>query len=80
MIAFNSIKIPSKTYRSQAEDTNIQNDLVEFYLLRKKTETERLSMSCALMCDAKRLSLQCLKRRFSHLTSSQFAQKIALTW
>lgn len=67
-------------YHSQAEDTSVEADLLDFYLLRQRTSTERLGMSAALMSGARKLSLHCLNRRFGDLAAVAFARKLAETW
>lgn len=67
-------------YRPQAEDTSIETDILEFSLLRSRTPIQRYKMAIALMKHSRKLSLQSLKQRFSHLTETAFAQKIARAW
>jgi hypothetical protein len=67
-------------YRPQADDTSLEADLLDFYLLRQRTPTERLSMAAALMQGARRFSLQCLGRQFAHLSPPAFARKLAEAW
>jgi hypothetical protein len=67
-------------YRPQAEDTSLEADLLDFYLLRQRTPTERLSMAAALMQSARKLSLHCLSRQFADLSPAAFARKLAETW
>ena len=52
-------------YRPQAEDTTVETDLLDFYLLRQRTGSERLCMAASLMQNARRLSLHCLQQQFS---------------
>jgi hypothetical protein len=67
-------------YRSQAADTSIEADLLDFYLLRQRTEQERLQMAASLMRSARKLSYHCLRQRFPHLAPAPFARKIAEAW
>ncbi|TVP68609.1 MAG: hypothetical protein EA342_05285 [Leptolyngbya sp. LCM1.Bin17] len=67
-------------YRPQANDTSLEADLLDFYLLRQRTPTERLSMAAALMQSARQWSLDCLGRQFSHLPPPAFARKLAEVW
>ncbi|ASC73563.1 hypothetical protein XM38_045320 [Halomicronema hongdechloris C2206] len=67
-------------YRTQAEDTGVETDLLCFYLLRQKTVSERLQMGAQLTRSARQLSLNCFHQRFAHLKSRQFARKIAEAW
>jgi hypothetical protein len=67
-------------YRSQAEDTTIETDLLQFYLLRQYSPQQRLIMAASLMRSARQFSINCFRRRFSHLTPQQFARKIAEAW
>ncbi len=67
-------------YRPQADDTSLETDLLDFYLLRQRTPTERLSMAAALMRGARRFSLLCLGQQFAHLAPPAFARKLAEAW
>jgi hypothetical protein len=67
-------------YRPQAEDTSLEADLLDFYLLRQRTPTERLSMAAALMQSARKLSLHCLRRQFADLSPAALARKLAEAW
>ncbi|MCU0541637.1 MAG: hypothetical protein MUE44_05530 [Oscillatoriaceae cyanobacterium Prado104] len=67
-------------YRPQAPDTSAENDALEFYLLRQRSNAERLSMGAAMTRSARHLSLHCLSRQFANLSPQQLAQKIALAW
>lgn len=67
-------------YCPQADDTGVETDLLDFYLLRQRTPTERLQMAAALIRGARKLSLHCLQRQFNHLSPTQFARKVAETW
>jgi hypothetical protein len=49
-------------YRPQAEDTSVESDLVQFYLLRQRTIAQRLAMAIKLTRGAKSLSLLGVKR------------------
>jgi hypothetical protein len=67
-------------YRSQAEDTTIDTDLLQFHLLRQQSPPQRLLMAASLMRSARQFSINCFRRRFSHLTPQQFARKLAEAW
>jgi hypothetical protein len=67
-------------YRTQAEDTSLEADLLDFYLLRQRTATERVRMAASLMQSARKLSLHCLSRQFAHLSTPAFARKLAEVW
>ncbi|MGB3616404.1 MAG: hypothetical protein WBA10_21610 [Elainellaceae cyanobacterium] len=67
-------------YRSQAEDTGIETDLLCFYLLRQKTVAERLQLGAQLMRSARQFSISCFQQRFSALSPRQFARKLAEAW
>lgn len=67
-------------YRTQAEDTSSEVDLLDFYLLSQRPPTERIAMAASLMQGARRLSLHCLSRQFAHLSPQAFARKLAETW
>ena len=77
-------QVPSLTappgYHPQAEDTSLEADLLDFYLLRQRTSTDRLLIAASLMQGARKLSLHCLSRQFSHLSPQAFARKLAETW
>jgi hypothetical protein len=78
------VQIPSLTappgYCPQAEDTSLAADLLDFYLLRQRSGQDRLRMAAALMRGARQLSYDCLSRQFTHLSSPQFARKLAEAW
>ena len=67
-------------YRSQAIDISIEADLLDFYLLRQRSVTERIEIAASLINGARQFSLQCLKQQFSYLNQQQFAKKIAEAW
>ncbi len=67
-------------YQPQADDTSLEADLLDFYLLRQRTPTDRLSMAASLMQSARRFSLSCLSRQFDHLSPQAFARKLAEAW
>jgi hypothetical protein len=67
-------------YRTQAEDTGVETDLLCFYLLGQKTVAERLQMGAQLIRSARQFSLNCFHQRFAHLDAQQFARKIAEAW
>jgi hypothetical protein len=67
-------------YRSQAEDTSVETDRVTFYLLRQRTNAQRLMMAASLTRGARQLSLHCLRQQFACLSAQDFARKIALAW
>lgn len=77
-------QIPTLTappgYYPQAEDTSLEADLLDFYLLRQRTSTERLLIAASLMQGARKLSLHCLGHQFAHLSPQAFARKLAETW
>ncbi len=54
--------------------------MLQFYLLRQKSETERLGMSFSLVRWARQLSFRCLSQQFSQLPAEQLAHKIAAAW
>lgn len=67
-------------YRSQSEDTSVENDLLMFHLLRQRTTACRLRMAASLTRSARQLSLDCLRQQFRHLNQAQFAHLIAQAW
>lgn len=79
-----SFPIPPLTvppgYCPQAEDTSPENDVLDFYLLGRRTSVERLAMAVALMRGARKLSLHCLSRQFANLSPPEFAHKLAEAW
>lgn len=72
--------IPPPGYRPQADDTSLEMDALEFYLLRQRSPTERLQMAAALMRWARQFSLSCLSQQFAHLSPQAFARKLAEAW
>lgn len=72
-------KLPPN-YRPQAEDTRVETDAFEFYLLRQRSNSERLQMGAATTRGARKLSLHCLRHQFASLTEQQFASKVAVAW
>lgn len=69
-----------KGYRPQAADISVEADLLDFYLLRQRSVTERVAIAVSLMDGARAFSLQCLKQQFAHLDPQQFARKLAEAW
>lgn len=69
-----------KGYQPQAADISVEADLLDFYLLRQRSVTERVAIAVSLMNGARAFSLQCLKQQFIHLDSHQFARKLAEAW
>jgi hypothetical protein len=67
-------------YCPQAADTSIETDLLTFYLLQQRSPVQRLQMADALIRDARRMSLCGLHHHFSHLSTVEFARKVALAW
>ncbi len=67
-------------YRPQAVDISVEADLLDFYLLRQRSVTERLAIAAHLINGAREFSLLCLSRQFNHLNAQQFARKIAEAW
>jgi hypothetical protein len=80
----NPITVPQLTapsgYRAQAEDCSLEADLLDFYLLRQISNTDRVAMTASLIQGARKLSLHCLRRRFAHLSAPQFARRLAEAW
>jgi hypothetical protein len=67
-------------YRSQAADTSIEADLLQFHLLRQYSPQQRLTLAASLMRSARQFSINCFRRRFQDLTPTQFARKLAEAW
>jgi hypothetical protein len=63
-------------YRPQAEDTSIESDLVQFYLLRQRTPAQRLAMAAKLTRGAKSLSLLGIKRARGEAYPEYFARAV----
>lgn len=63
-------------YRSQAEDTSIESDAVQFYLLRQRTNTHRFLMAASLTRWAKSASLRGMQRANPSTFRERFAQAI----
>lgn len=67
-------------YRTQAIDISVEADLLDFYLLRQRSVTERLAIAAGLISSARELSLHCLSQQFSYLSQTELARKIADAW
>lgn len=67
-------------YKPQAEDTSIETDLLQFYLLRQRSNSDRLQMAGNWTRGAKRLSLMGLHQQFAQLDRDSFARKVAIAW
>ena len=67
-------------YRPQAIDISVEADLLDFYLLRQRSVTERVAIAVGLINGARAFSLGCLGRQFSYLGPRQFARKLAEAW
>lgn len=72
--------IAPEGYRAQALDISIEADLLDFYLLRQRSVTERIEIAANLMNEAKAFSLRCLSRQFAHLEPQAFTRKLAEAW
>lgn len=67
-------------YRPQSEDTTAEVDIFGFSLLRQRTHKQRLEMGATLNRNARQFSINCFRKRFSDLTASELAQKLAKAW
>jgi hypothetical protein len=67
-------------YCPQSEDCNLEADLLDFYLLRQISSTDRVAMSASLMQGARKLSLHSLRHQLTDLSASQFARRVAEAW
>lgn len=67
-------------YQPQAADTDIQSDRFFFSLLRQKTASERWQMGTVMIRQSRQFSLACLRKQFSHLSTNDFASKVAGAW
>ncbi len=64
----------------QAVDVSVEADLLDFYLLRQRSVTERIAIAASLINSAKEFSLHCLSQQFADLSAREFARKIAEAW
>lgn len=67
-------------YRPQAVDISVEADLLDFYLLRQRSVTERVAIAAHLMNSARELSLHFMSRQFAALDKQDFAKKLAEIW
>ena len=67
-------------YRAQSEDCSVAADLLDFWLLRQRSPTERLEMGAAMMRGARQMSLEAQQQQHPDLSSEAFAQHIARCW
>ncbi len=67
-------------YRSQAEDTTVENDQLVFSLLRSRSIQQRLNMGASLMRSARNLSLSALRYQYGDLAPLDFSRKVAEAW
>jgi len=67
-------------YQPQAIDTSIEADLIQFSLLRQCNVEKRLMAASALIRSGRDFSYNCLRNRFSKLSSEDFAKKLAQSW
>jgi hypothetical protein len=84
LIESHNIRVPEASappgYRPQSDDTSIAADQMTFALLRQRSPQQRLHSAAALMRSARQFSIRCFQQRFSHLSASQFARKVAEAW
>lgn len=73
---------PSKLagYQTQAQDICMEADLLCFDLWRQRSVTQRLQMGAQLTRSARQLAIDCFTQRFTHLSQTQLAGKIAKAW
>ncbi len=67
-------------YRSQAEDTTVENDQLVFSLLRSRSIQQRLTMGASLMRSARKLSISALRYQYGDLDPLDFSRKVAEAW
>jgi hypothetical protein len=67
-------------YRPQSEDVTAEADAFGFWLLRQRTPQERLKMGKLLNRNARQFSISCFRQRFSNLSCSELAKKLAIAW
>jgi hypothetical protein len=63
-------------YRSQAEDTSVESDAVQFYLLRQRTNAQRFLIAAKLIRWAKAASLRGMQKANHSTFRDRFAQAI----
>jgi len=63
-------------YRPQSEDTSIESDAVQFYLLRQRTNAQRAAIAAKLTQWAKSASLRGMRKANESAFPEQFAQAI----
>jgi hypothetical protein len=63
-------------YRPQAEDTCVESDLLQFYLLRQKTASERWQAAAAMIRWARTVALRAVKRASPDQMALRFSQTI----
>jgi hypothetical protein len=67
-------------YRSQADDTSVENDRFIFSLLRARSIQQRLNMAASLMRSARNLSISALRYQYPTLDPTAFSRKVAEAW
>jgi hypothetical protein len=87
LIPYSRVRVPELSrpiapigYRPQSDDTSIATDQMTFALLRQRSPQQRLQSAAALIRSARQFSIRCFQQRFSHLSESQFARKVAEAW
>lgn len=63
-------------YRSQSEDTSVESDAVQFYLLRQRTNAQRFLMAASLIRWARASSVRGMRRANEATFRDRFAQAI----
>ncbi|MGB3295539.1 MAG: hypothetical protein WBB01_21355 [Phormidesmis sp.] len=67
-------------YRPQSVDCSVAADLLDFWLLRGRSPTERLAMSAAMTKGARQMSLESQRQQCPELSGGEFARHIARCW
>lgn len=77
MIQANPQKTPIKPgYQPQAQDTDIESDVLQFQLLRQRSNVQRLAIAISLTRWAKAASLRGMRKANSETFRERFAQSV----
>jgi hypothetical protein len=76
-IDIRSLKLLAKPgYRPQAEDTCVESDMLQFYLLRQRTPAQRWQAAAAMICWARTVALRAIESACPDQVAARFAQAI----
>jgi len=70
------LPIAKPGYRPQAEDTCVETDMLQFYLLRQKTVAERWQAAAAMIRWARTVALRAIERVSPDQVATRFSQTI----